>query len=224
MGSGAAATRAVAQIVLLDGQFAALPGVVAEGRRVIANVERVANLFVTKTVYATLLALAVGITRWPYPFLPRHLTIISSLTIGIPAFFLALGPSSRRYVPGFVDRVMRFALRAGAVAAVATFTAYAFARGTAGVSLAEARTAATITLVAIGLWILGLLARPFTPLRVLLVAAMAGAFAAALAIPAVRDFFALDIPPLGLDLVIATVVVIADCLLELGWRATALRN
>ena len=221
MGSGAPATRAVAQIVLLDGQFAALPGVVGEGRRVIANVERVANLFVTKTAYATLLAVAVGITRWPYPFLPRQLTIISSLTIGIPAFFLALGPSSRRYIPGFVDRVLRFALRAGAVAAVATFTAYAFARGTDGVSLEEARTAATITLLAVGLWILGLLARPFTPARVVLVGAMAGAFAVVLAIPAVRDFFALDIPPLGLDLVIAAVVVIADGLLELGWRATA---
>ncbi len=96
MGSGAPATRAVAQIVLLDSDFATLPGVVAEGRRVIANVERVANLFVTKTVYAMLLAVAVGIARWPYPFLPRHLTIISSLTIGIPAFFLALGPSARR--------------------------------------------------------------------------------------------------------------------------------
>jgi len=219
MGSGAAATRAVAQIVLLDGQFAALPGVVGEGRRVIANVERVANLFVTKTVYATLLAIAVGIMRWPYPFLPRHMTLVSSLTIGIPAFFLALGPSSRRYVPGFVDRVLRFALRAGAVAAVAAFTAYAFARGTDGVSLEEARTAATITLLAVGLWILGLLARPFTPARMMLVVAMAAAFACVLAVPALRDFFALDLPPLGLDLVIAAVVVIADGLLELGWRA-----
>ena len=220
MGSGAAATRAVAQIVLLDGQFAMLPGVVAEGRRVIANVERVANLFVTKTVYATLLAIAVGITRWPYPFLPRHMTIVSSLTIGIPAFFLALGPSSRRYVPGFVDRVLRFASRAGVVAAAATFTAYAFARGTYGVTLDQDRTAATITLMCVGLWILGLLARPYTPARIVLVATMAGCFAAALAIPRVREFFALDIPPLGLDLVIAVIVVVAIGILELGWRAT----
>ena len=102
MGSGAPATRAVAQIVLLDGKFATMPGVVAEGRRVIANIERVANLFVTKTCYATLLALAIAIARWPYPFLPRHMTIVSSLTIGIPAFFLALAPNPRRYVPGFV--------------------------------------------------------------------------------------------------------------------------
>ncbi|MGZ8762903.1 MAG: HAD-IC family P-type ATPase, partial [Acidimicrobiia bacterium] len=92
MGSGAAATRAVAQLVLLDGRFATLPGVVAAGRRVTANIERVANLFLTKTTYATLLALAVAIARWPYPFLPRHLTVVSSLTIGIPAFFLALAP------------------------------------------------------------------------------------------------------------------------------------
>ena len=104
MGSGAPATRAVAQIVLLDGRFAAMPGVVAEGRRVIANIERVANLFVTKTVYAMLLAIAVGVARWPYPFLPRHLTIVSSLTIGIPAFFLALAPNLRRYVPGLRAR------------------------------------------------------------------------------------------------------------------------
>ena len=90
-----------------------MPGVVAEGRRVIANIERVANLFVTKTVYAMLLAIAVGVARWPYPFLPRHLTIISSLTIGIPAFFLALAPNAAGYVPGFVPRVLRFAIPAG---------------------------------------------------------------------------------------------------------------
>ena len=107
MGNGAPATRAVAQIVLLDGSFATLPGVVAEGRRVIANIERVANLFVTKTVYAMLLAIAVGFARWPYPFLPRHLTIVSTLTIGIPAFFLALAPNTRRYEPGFVQRVLQ---------------------------------------------------------------------------------------------------------------------
>ena len=121
MGNGAPATRAVAQIVLLDGRFATMPGVVAEGRRVIANIERVANLFVTKTVYAMLLAIAVGFARWPYPFLPRHLTIVSTLTIGIPAFFLALAPNTRRYVPGFVRRVLEFAIPCGFVAAAATF-------------------------------------------------------------------------------------------------------
>ena len=170
MGSGAPATRAVAQVVLLDGRFASMPGVVAEGRRVIANVERVANLFVTKTFYAMILAIAIGIARWPYPFLPRHLTIVSSLTIGIPAFFLALAPNPRRYVPGFVRRVLLIAGPAGAVAAAATFAAYAVARHYD--DLAVSRTAATITLLIVGLWVLNLLARPITPGRFLLFGTM----------------------------------------------------
>src|SRR3984885_6068049 len=128
MGSGAAATKAVAELVLLDGRFAALPGVVAEGRRVTANIERVANLFVTKTVWATLLAVAVGVALLPYPFLPRHLTIIDSLAIGIPSFFLALPPHRRRSLPGFVGRVLRFAIPAGCLVAAATFAAYELAR------------------------------------------------------------------------------------------------
>jgi len=114
MGSGAPATRAVAELVLLDGRFATLPGVVAEGRRVTANIERVANLFITKTVWATLLAVAVGAMLLPYPFLPRHLTIIDTLAIGVPSFFLALAPNRRRYRPGFAGRVLRFAIPAGA--------------------------------------------------------------------------------------------------------------
>jgi hypothetical protein len=89
MGSGAAATKAVAELVLLDNGFGTLPGVVAEGRRVTANIERVANLFITKTVWATLLAVAAGAALIPYPFLPRHLTIIDTLAIGSP-------PSSSR--------------------------------------------------------------------------------------------------------------------------------
>ena len=218
MGSGAPATRAVAQVVLLDGQFAAMPGVVAEGRRVIANVERVANLFVTKTVYAMLLAIAVGVARWPYPFLPRHLTIISSLTIGIPAFFLALGPSSQRYVPGFVRRVLRFAGRSGCIAFVATFAVYAVARALNGVSLEESRTAAAIALLGVGLWILVILARPFTSARVILVGAMAGCFAGALVIPGVKSFFALEVPPARLTITIVLAVVAAGVALEICAR------
>jgi cation-transporting ATPase E len=221
MGSGAPATRAVAQIVLLDGQFVSMPGVVAEGRRVIANVERVANLFVTKTVYAMLLAVAVGIARWPYPFLPRHLTIISSLTIGIPAFFLALGPSARRYVPGYVRRVLRYAGGVGLVAAIATFGVYAVAHEVNGVTLDEARTAATMALLAIGLWNLGMLARPFTPLRMLLLVAMAGAFVVTVAVPGLRHFFALAMPPVRVVAVAAIAVACAAITLEMSRRVFA---
>jgi len=87
MGSGAPATKAVAEMVLLDSRFATQPSVVAEGRRVTANIERVANLFITKTVWATLLAVAAGVTLLPYPFLPRDLTIIDTLAICVPSFF-----------------------------------------------------------------------------------------------------------------------------------------
>ncbi|MBM7827342.1 magnesium-transporting ATPase (P-type) [Microbacterium aurum] len=99
MNSGAAATKAVARLVLLDGQFSHLPAVVAQGRQVIANIERVSMLFLTKTVYATTLAVVFGALLLEFPFLPRQLSITDGLTIGIPAFFLALMPNARRYVP-----------------------------------------------------------------------------------------------------------------------------
>ena len=118
MGSGAGATKAVAQLVLLDDSFGAVPDVIAEGRRVIANMERVANLFITKTVYATVLAVAVGLARLPFPFLPRHLTLVSTFTIGIPAFVLALAPNAAVARKHFVARVARFAIPAGICAAV----------------------------------------------------------------------------------------------------------
>ena len=154
MGSGTPASRAVARVVLLDDSWSALPDVVAEGRRVIANIERVACLFVTKTVYATLLALAVGVAGVPFPFYPRHLTIISSLTIGIPAFFLALEPNNQRATPGFLRRVLLFAVPAGTVTAAATYAGYAVAGGAVSVSLTEERTSATIVLFLVAMWVL----------------------------------------------------------------------
>ncbi len=223
MGNGAPATRAVAQIVLLNSEFATMPSIVGEGRRVIANIERVANLFVTKTFYAMLLAILIGIARWPYPFLPRHLTIISSLTIGIPAFFLALGPNERRYVPGFIKRVARFAGPCGLVAGTATFVSYAIAYNASNVTVDEARTAATLTLAAIGLWILGMLARPITPLRGLLVGAMIGAFAILLAVPWLRDFFALSIPRGNIALEASLCALVGIVVLETGWQVAQWR-
>ena len=113
MGSGSAATRAVAKIVLLDDRFATLPHVVAEGRRVIGNIERVANLFLTKTIYSALLALLVVLWRVPFPYLPIHVTITGWFTIGIPAFLLSLAPNNERARPGFVRRVCGWACRRG---------------------------------------------------------------------------------------------------------------
>jgi cation-transporting P-type ATPase E len=193
MGSGAPATRAVAQLVLLDGKFSTMPGVVAEGRRVTANIERVANLFVTKTVWATLLAIAVSLAFWPYPFLPRHLTIIDTLTIGVPSFFLALAPNTRRYVPGFVDRVLRFTIPAGTVAAVTAFLAFAVARFD-DLPLTEQRTAATIVMLMMSLTVLVILAQPLTSRRVLLVVLMIAGFVLLFPIELVREFYDLRLP------------------------------
>jgi cation-transporting ATPase E/undecaprenyl-diphosphatase len=195
MGGGSAASRAVAELVLMDGRFATLPAVMAEGRRVIANIERVAKVFVTKTVYATVLALAVGLAGLAFPFLPRHLTLISSLTIGIPGFFLALEPNTQRSRPGFVRRTLAFAVPAGLAAALGTLVAYQVA-DVADVPQDEARTTATLALAGLGLVVLALAARPLSPLRRLLVVAMAACFAVVLVVPFLRVFFALDLPPL----------------------------
>jgi cation-transporting ATPase E len=222
MGSGAPATRAVAQVVLLDGRFANMPTVVAEGRRVIANVERVANLFVTKTFYAMMLAVAIGIARWPYPFLPRHLTIVSSLTIGIPAFFLALAPNPRRYEPGFVRRVLFIAGPAGAVAAASTFAAYAVARHYD--DLAVSRTAATISLLVVGLWVLNLLARPITPGRFLLFGTMVLAFAVILGVRGLRNWFALGLPSGAAMWGAIAAAAVGVVTLEVGWQIRQWRS
>jgi len=193
MGSGAPATRAVAQLVLLDGRFSSLPGVVAEGRRVTANIERVANLFITKTVWATLLAVAAGITLVPYLFLPRHLSIIDTFSIGVPAFFLALAPNLRRYVPGFVGRVLRFTIPAGIAVAIPAFAAFWLARAH-DLPLTQQRTAATIVTMMVGLGVLVILALPLTWRRGLLVALMIAGFVLLFPFEAVRRFAALDVP------------------------------
>jgi cation-transporting P-type ATPase E len=218
MGSGSSATRAVAQVVLIDNSFAALPSVIGEGRRVIANIERLANLFLTKTVYAFLLAVAVGVAAFPFPFLPRQLTIVGSLSIGIPAFFLALAPNAQRARAGFTGRVLRFAIPAGVVAAAATFAAYALVLDSPYASFAEARTVATIVLLGTALWLLTVLARPLTPLRRALIAAMGAAFVLILAIPASKQFFALDVPLTIVTLAAIGIVAVAGAVIELGWR------
>lgn len=194
MGSGTDATRAVAPVVLLDDDFSALPGVVAEGRRVIANTERVANLFVTKTVYALLLALVVASARLPYPFFPRHLTVVSSLAIGIPAFFLALAPNARRAQAGFLGRVALFTVPTGVVAAGVAMATYLVARHQSGVPSQQVRTATMLALLGVSLWVLVVLARPFTPWRAALVAAMAGGCALAFVWPWVTRVLALAAP------------------------------
>ncbi len=132
MGAGSAATRAVAQLVLLDNRFSVLPVALAEGRRVINSVERAANLFVYGTVYSIIISLVVSVLGVEFPFLPRHLTLVRTLSVGIPGFFLALAPDPRRARAGFLPRVVRFAVPAGAIAAAGALTVYLVGLANAG--------------------------------------------------------------------------------------------
>ncbi|MEU3494752.1 HAD-IC family P-type ATPase [Kitasatospora cineracea] len=224
MGTGSDATRAVAQIVLLDDRFATLPSVVAEGRRVIGNIERVAGLFLVKTVYSVLLALLVVFTQVPYPFLPRHSTVLSSLTIGIPAFFLALAPNNERARTGFVRRVLRLAVPGGVVCGAATFTAYALARGDDETTLKADTSVATLTLFITAIWVLAIVARPYTWWRLLLIGAMSGAFALVLLVPWLADFFQLQLVGWRDPLTGVAIALVAGCLLEVSARVFAERK
>ena len=220
MGSGSEATRAVAQIVLLNNSFATLPSVVAEGRRVIGNITRVATLFLVKTVYSVLLAVMVVCSQVEYPFLPRHLTLLSTLTIGVPAFFLALAPNKERARPHFVRRVMRYSIPGGVVAAVATFATYLIARHhyTGEGALDAETSAATLTLFLIAMWVLAIIARPYTWWRVGLVAAMGLGFVIVLVVPWLQEFFALKLVGTTMPWTAVGIAVGASVLLELVWK------
>lgn len=221
MGSGSHASRAVAQMVLLDGRFDALPRVVDEGRRIIANIERVANLFLTKTVYAILLAIATAVSQLAFPFLPRHLSLVASLTIGIPGFFLALEKTSARSESGFLRRAWKFALPTGTLAAAASFAAYGLAQ-TEDAVLETARSSATMVLAAVGLFALAVISRPLTPARQALVASMTAIFGFIMLNPGYREFWALPMPRLvvifasvGIAAITGSVMYLA--LRTLGW-------
>ena len=214
MGSGSASTRAVAQLVLLDNSFATLPEVLAQGRKVINNVERVANLFVTKAAYAVLLTVLVGIFTVEYPFLPRHLTLVGTFSIGVPGLFLALAPSTELIRPGFLSRVLRFSIPAGVLAAVASFFVYEIARRHGEGDyvekvLPEARTVATFTLLGVGLVILVVISRPLRPWKVGLAAAMAGSYLIVMVWPWARNYFELNAPPGWMWIPTIAAVVIA---------------
>ncbi|MFK7917583.1 MAG: HAD-IC family P-type ATPase [Ilumatobacter sp.] len=194
MGDGSSSTRAVAQLVLLDNKFSTLPQVLAEGRRVINNIERVANLFITKATYAVLLTLLVGISGAPFPFLPRQLTLIGTFSIGLPGFFLALSANENLVRPGFLKRVLRYSIPAGIVAGAAAYVVYEVVRRMDDIVLAEARTAATVTLLGAGLVVLIVVSRPLQTWKIALAASMALMYVVVLSVPFFRDYFELDLP------------------------------
>ena len=195
MGAGSDATRAIAQVILLDNKFANLPFVVAEGRRVVANIERVATLFLTKTVTTIALVVATAIAALSFPFLPRHLSLISTLTIGIPAFALSFREATARARPGFVRRVLRFSVPSGLVVATVVTIGYRFSRSAVSNStLVEARTAATLAAAAMGFWILLLVARPLTKSMAALIAGLTLSLGYVFVSDTWVEFYEVDVP------------------------------
>lgn len=220
MGNAAPATKAVSRLVLLNSQFDALPSVVAEGRRVIANMERVASLFLTKTMWAALLAAVVAITGFVYPFLPRQLTIVSSLTIGIPAFVLALAPTSQRYRAGFLGRVLRLSVPAGVIVVAGVLCAR-LTLILMGANRNQISSVCTLVLVAGGLWLLSLTARPWVWWRAALVGLMSTAALAVVLLAPLRSFFELAALTVNSWLVLACAAGVVCAALETLGRYNA---
>lgn len=215
MDTATSATKSVAQLVLLDGRFDRLPHVVAEGRRVVANMERVSSLFVTKTVYAAIFALTIGLSGAVFPFLPRHMSLVSELTIGAPAFLLSFRAADQPCQPGYLRRVLRFSIPAGIVASTVTLATYWTMRsGPITTTLEEARTASTLVLTGIAFWVLYRLIRPVDRFDALLLITFAAIFAGIFAAAPTRDFYALDWPPVAGVAVVAAIMVGSVVLLE----------
>ena len=198
LGSGTQMARSVADVVLVNGEFGAVPAMVKEGRKILRNVQRIAKLFVTKSAFAAFLILSIGLTSTAYPFLPRQLSLAATLTIGIPAFFLALAPSTGRYSPaGFLRELGKFAIPAGTAAGLAVLSSYLFALNVLGVRLEVARTTAVTALVLVGLYLMLALeaaGRRRSAAVSLLCALLFAGYIAILLVPLLRQFFALSSP------------------------------
>ena len=218
MASGSEATRGVAQLVLLDSNFSALPPVVAEGRRVINNIERVASLFLAKTIYSVILSLLTGVFALAYPLRPIHLTILSWVTIGIPAFFMALEPNADRVSTGFLSRVLGRAIPAGVVIALATVAVFQLVQLDDAIDADHARSVAVLVAGSVALINLARVARPLSLLRKVLVIAMVSLFALAFLMPWTRDLFELPVTEAWAYGLAAAFVVVAYPLLVLGSR------
>lgn len=215
MGNGTQATKAVAQIVLVDSKFSVLPGVLSEGRRIIANMERVSSLFLAKTTYAAVLVIVTALVGWRYPFLPRQFSYIDSLTIGIPAFFLALWPNPRRYVPGFLKRTLSLAMPTGVILAAAALTAFGIVDGP---PQARESTAAILSLMLGAIWLLVITSRPLSTWKWVLLVSVISATVGGVLLEPVRHFFSM-VAPSGYEwLVILCVGACAALLIEVAQR------
>ncbi len=197
MGSGTQVTKGVADVVLLKDEFARLPEAVSEGRRIARNIHRLGRLYLTKSVYAAALIVLVAVPGFAFPFLPRHLTLAAFLTIGIPSFVLALAPSDGPLYRGRLLRALAaFAVPAGLATALGSILCFFLVDTVFGGSLEAGRTAATTTLIVLGLSFVLLLERgpgrehiAIQSYMLAMVAGLGALYALILAAAPVRDFF-----------------------------------
>jgi len=226
MGSGTQVTKGVADVVLLKDQFSRLPEAIGQGRRIARNIHRLGRLYLTKTVYAATLILLVAVPGFVFPFLPRHLTVAALLTIGIPSFALALLPSEGPLYRGRLLRALAaFAVPAGISTALASILSFFLVDTVAGGTLAEGRTAATSTLIALGLAFILLLERgpgrehiAIQSNMLAMVLALGGAYAGILALPFLRDFFDLVLLGPGEWFLVFASVAIGLTISSLLWK------
>jgi len=219
MDSATPATKAVAQLVLLDGRFDHLPDVVAEGRRVVANMERVSSLFLAKTVYSAIFAVVISLSGAVFPFLPRHMSLVSELTVGVPAFLLSFRAIERPCEAGYLTRVLRIAIPAGlgaAAVALSTYLLHTFPAMEA--DLDQSRTASTFALASVSLWILYRLLRPLDRIEAALLAALVAVLGLVFALPFTRSLYALELPSATYAAATAAVVVGWIAVLQLALR------
>jgi magnesium-transporting ATPase (P-type) len=221
-GSGTQMARSVSDLVLVSGEFGEVPRMVHEGRQILRNIQRVARLFVTKALFTAFLLIAIALPTGVFPLLPRQFTLTSTLTIGVPAFFLALAPSSGPWRPeGFLRAIARFSIPAGLATGLGIVAAYGTARAGFDVSLHEARTVTAATVVTAGLAVVMALEDEPGRRRLAvggLCAAMALGFVLVCAIPAGRDFFDLATPTGAMAAAWAIGSAIALVLLRLALR------
>lgn len=206
MASGSQAASQVAQIVLLNSQFSAMPAIVAEGRRVINNIQRAASLFLVKNIFSFALTLLLLFIDMPYPLLPIQLSLISTFTIGIPSFFLALEPNYARVEGKFMRNVIRRAMPGGLTNLTIVLLA-GFFTSTFGLSNEQLNTICVWVMSAVGLVTLYHVSVPFTRLRLAVLAGMTAAMLfSLLVIPA---FF--DLPALNASSALILVTLLLAC-------------
>ncbi|MDY5589893.1 MAG: HAD-IC family P-type ATPase, partial [Arcanobacterium sp.] len=224
MGTGSSAARAVAKIVLLDNRFATLPLVVGEGRRVIGNIERVANLFLTKTTYSALLAVLVLIAQLPFPFQPIHVTITGWFTIGLPAFLLSLPPNNARARTGFTRRVLGFAIPSGAIVAISSFLTYLLTcKDGVTPEHTPQSTAALLALIIPSVWVLACVARPWNAWKIALFLTPLLGYGLIFTLPITQQLFMLDSSNLTMMLTGAVIGTVAAVAVECTWHTVGKR-